>query len=192
MATDRREALRIIGAVGVTCAFPFSADELYGQTEDHAAHALVQLQQAKPSGPRYFGESEWKLVSRLSDLIIPGTTTPGAVMAGVPAYIDNVIGRNETQQVTFRKGAEWLRQASQARFRRDFLSLTEEQQVELLTPLCEAADKDKITTDGERFFAMVKRLTSDGYFTSKIGLMDTLAYQGNALVPDFHGCTHEH
>ena len=27
----RREALKIIGAVGVTCAFPFSANELYGQ-----------------------------------------------------------------------------------------------------------------------------------------------------------------
>jgi len=28
---NRRESLKIIGAIGTTCAFPFSADELYGQ-----------------------------------------------------------------------------------------------------------------------------------------------------------------
>ena len=29
--TNRRETLKIIGAIGATCAFPYASDELYGQ-----------------------------------------------------------------------------------------------------------------------------------------------------------------
>ena len=31
-STDRRGALKIISAIGATCAYPFASDELYGQT----------------------------------------------------------------------------------------------------------------------------------------------------------------
>ena len=30
---ERRDALKIIGSIGATCAFPFAADELYAQHE---------------------------------------------------------------------------------------------------------------------------------------------------------------
>ncbi|MBC8166427.1 MAG: gluconate 2-dehydrogenase subunit 3 family protein [Bryobacteraceae bacterium] len=181
---SRRSALKIIGAIGTTCAFPFGSDELYGQSE-HAAHSLVQLKQAAPASPRYFAETDLKLISRLADLIIPDTDTPGAITAGVPAYIDSVVGSNQQHQGTFRKGLEWLRA-------KDFLSLTEEQQIALLTPLSIAADAHKPGSDADRFFAAMKNLTADGYFTSKIGLIQQLGYKGNAVVPDFQGCTHEH
>ncbi len=36
--TNRREALKIIGAVGATCVFPFAANELYGQHVHDPAH----------------------------------------------------------------------------------------------------------------------------------------------------------
>ena len=39
---SRREALKIIGAVGVTCAFPFSANELYGQHIHPSGEAAAQ------------------------------------------------------------------------------------------------------------------------------------------------------
>ena len=38
---SRRESLKIIGAIGTTCAFPFSADELYGQHVHSSAAPLV-------------------------------------------------------------------------------------------------------------------------------------------------------
>jgi len=192
MPADRRESLKIIGAISATCAFPFSADELYGQTEQHV-HALAQLQQqASPATPRYFAEAEFRLLSRLADLILPETSTPGAVAAGVPAYIDFVVSQNKGQQNAFRIGAKWLDAKARSTHGKDFLSLTEGQQIALLTPLCAAVDAEKTTHDGDRFFGMIKKLTADGYFTSKIGLMQTLGYQGNAVVPDFKGCTHEH
>jgi hypothetical protein len=195
MAKDgdsRREALKIIGAIGATCAFPFASDELYGQTEHHAAHSLVQLQQAVPTTPRYFSEPDWKLMSRVADLIIPDTDSPGAVASGVPAYIDYVVGANAQHQANFRTGLAALQKQAQSTHGRDFVALSEEQQIAILTPLSEAVDDDRISTDEARFFAAIKNLTADGYFTSKIGLMDQLGYKGNSVVPDFKGCVHEH
>lgn len=186
---SRRGALKIIGAIGATCAFPFGADELYGQSGHHGAHALVQV---RPAAARYFSGTDWKLVSRIADLIIPETDTPGAVAAGVPAYVDYVVGANREHQATFRQGLAALRKQSTARYKRDFLALTEEQQIELLTPLSNAVDRGAAKTEAEQFFESMKALTADGYFTSKVGLMEALGYKGNTVLAEFPGCVHEH
>jgi hypothetical protein len=172
----RREALKIIGAVGVTCAFPFSANELYGQhVHDHGA-----LQEAQPPAPRFFNPAQLMVVSRLTDLIIPPTDTPGAAAAGVPAYIDLVVQEDTTLQDTFRAGLSRLDTMSQSRFEnKSFLQLTVPQQVEILTSLSEAAGND-----GD-FFHAIKNLTADGYYTSRIGLMQELGYNGDALLAAF-------
>lgn len=191
---DRRDALKIIGAVGTTCAFPFASDELWGQTQAHAhaaAHASTPTA-STPYIPRFFSEPEWKLVSRLADLIIPATDSPGALAAGVPAYIDMVLSENPAQGNGFRRGAEWLETRAREHHGAEFLSLTEAHQIALLTPLCEAVDSETAKTDGELFFGMVKKLTADGFFTSKAGLIDALGYKGNAVRSEFPGCIHEH
>ena len=90
----RREALKIIGAVGVTCAFPFSANELYGQH----VHNHEALQEAQPPTPKFFNPAQLLIISRLTDLIIPPTDTPGAAAAGVPAYIDLVVNEDPALQ----------------------------------------------------------------------------------------------
>lgn len=188
---NRRDALKIIGAIGATCAFPFSADELYGQTA-HTHEQLAQAKQAASTGPRYFSQADWKTVSRIADLIIPETNTPGAVTAGVPGYIDTVVGGNERHKSTFRDGLEWLRSAARKQYGRDFDALSEDDQIALLTPLSNAVDAGRLTSPGDRLFEAMKNLTADGYFTSKAGLMEQLGYKGNSLVTEFPGCTHEH
>jgi gluconate 2-dehydrogenase gamma chain len=174
----RREALKIIGAVGVTCAFPFSANELYGQhVHDHAA-----MQETAPAAtePRFFTPAQLLVVSRLSDLIIPPTDTPGAAAAGVPVYIDLVVNEDPKLQATFREGLPRLDAMSESKFATgSFLQLTEPQQVEILTSLSEAAG-----SDGD-FFHAIKNLTADGYYTSRIGLMQELGYNGDAVLAAF-------
>src|SRR5580658_5465467 len=96
----RREALKIIGAVGVTCAFPFSANELYGQH----VHSHEAVKEAEPLAPKFFNPAQLLVISRLSDIIIPPTDTPGAAAAGVPAYIDLVVNGDPALQTTFREG----------------------------------------------------------------------------------------
>ena len=107
----RRDYLKIISAVGATCAFPFSADELYGQEHAHlhtpgSPHYNVPV--IPPFEPKFFTAAEGLVVSRLADLIIPPTETPGAIAAGVPHYIDFVVAQNVPQQSVFREGIAWL------------------------------------------------------------------------------------
>jgi hypothetical protein len=166
---SRREALKIIGAVGVTCSFPFSANELFGQHVHAAGVDAVQ-----PAGPRFFTPAQFQLVSCLADLIIPPTETPGAVAAGVPLYIDLVVNEDPKLQAVFRDGLERLDKSG-------FLQLTEARQVETLTALSQAADAS--------FFVAVKSLTADGYYTSRIGLMQELGYNGNDYLAAFPAVT---
>lgn len=187
--SDRRETLKILGAIGATCATPFSSNELYGQHVDHNGAPLVQVRM--PAGPKNLSADEYKLVSRMADLIIPATNTPGAVAAGVPRYIDYVAGGNEGLRQMIARGSAWLNEHSRSREGKPFLELAEERQIALLTPVCERADKlaDGDQSDlGARFFKTVKSLTADGYFTSKTGLVDTLGYTGNTVLGAYPDC----
>jgi hypothetical protein len=189
--TTRREALKIIGAVGATCAFPFSSNELYGQH----VHPPMQAepQDAKPGAPfapQFFSPAQLLLVSRLADLIIPTTDTPGAVAAGVPQYIDLVVHGDPKLQATFQTGVQDLDKISQSRFGAAFLQLTEAQQIEILTSLTQATDEKKPPTENPpeadvTFFHAIKGLTADGYYTSRIGLMQELGYDGDAVLAAF-------
>ena len=174
----RREALKIIGAVGVTCAFPFSANELYGQhMHDHAGALAAQ---PPATEPKFFNPAQLLVISRLTDLIIPPTDTPGAAAAGVPAYIDLVVNEDPSLQATFKEGLPRLDTMSASKFANNtFLQLTEPQQVEILTSLSEAAGNDGA------FFHAIKNLTADGYYTSRIGLIQELGYNGDAVLAAF-------
>jgi gluconate 2-dehydrogenase gamma chain len=204
---DRRDALKIIGAIGTTCAFPYSADELYGQ-HDHGTSETAAPIITKPV---FFSDAEFETVKVLADLIIPAGDTPGALAAGVPGYIDLVVNAQVSWKKLFRDGLEWLDARSSADHGRLFRQLNEEQQVAIVEPLCRAADairpplapaagnsRRRATARRNdvpmevQFFKAFKSMTADGYFTSKAGLVDTLGYQGNTVLGEFPTCIHEH
>lgn len=180
---SRRDALKIIGAIGGTCAFPFASNELYGQqvtpvtppqqTHQHTGPPERPAAVAGPVKPGYFSPEEFAVVSRISDLIIPKTHTPGAVEAGVPAYIDAVVGANKS-----------LQQISKAGFAlpdvQRFAQLPEERQVELLTEWSRGGEGA-----GAKFFQLMKNLTADGYYTSYTGLVEELGYNGNTARANY-------
>ena len=182
-STDRRGALKIIGAIGATCAYPYASDELYGQTAEHHHDSLPPA--PLPAKPVFFNESDFRVISRMADLIIPATDTPGAAVAGVPFYIDSVIAKNKEQQQLALEGLRWLGEQK-------FTDLGEAEQFSLLETLCEAADGGELDDPPVLFFRMIKNLTADGYYTSQIGLMNELDYCGNTVLSEFPGCVHEH
>ncbi len=170
-SSDRRSLLKIFGAIGATCAYPFASDELYGQT----AAPLPE------TAPHFFNKSDFSAISRLADLIIPETDSVGAVRAGVPQYIDMVVSRNAEQQAVVADGLHWLAG-------KNFMQLDESAQYAILEPLCEAADSGELRARNVQFFALIKSLTADGYYTSRAGLIDELGYQGNTARAGFPDC----
>ncbi|MBS1823973.1 MAG: gluconate 2-dehydrogenase subunit 3 family protein [Acidobacteria bacterium] len=202
---ERRDTLKIIGAIGTTCAFPFSADELYGQHD----HGAAMAPPAVITKPVYFTETEFATVSALADTIIPATDTPGAVQAGVPGYIDYVVNSSANWKKLFREGLAWLDEQCTAKHGKPFRELNEAQKEKVVAPLCKAADAVrpartvartaraaadplKNASMEVRFFKAFKSMTADGYFTSKPGLVDTLGYKGNTVMGEFPSCEREH
>ena len=191
-SSDRRSVLKIFGAIGATCAYPFSSDELYGQTMPSHQHAHPPPA-APDAQPRFFNATDFAAISRIADLIIPQTDSPGAIAAGVPAYIDLVIARNADQQLVVADGLRWLDAEANRISSKNFMELSEEQQMSILEPLCEAADSTSGMARGRnvQFFALIKNLTADGYYTSHTGLIQELSYKGDAVRASFPDCSHE-
>jgi hypothetical protein len=220
----RRHALKILGTVTATCAFPFASEELYGQ---HVMFAPAQAPAAGPYKPSFFSPDEYAVLSRLTDVIVPETDTPGASRAGVPEYIDRVVTANREHQPLARAGLTWLAAEARSQFSRDYVSLDESQHAALLQPLSDAVDRAARelqqarfrTTPGGRiyyvavtdaaqparpavavrkdlsdtgmpvsFFRLIKNLTADGYYTSRVGLLEELGYSGNKYLPGFQHC----
>lgn len=169
---DRRETLKIMGAIGSTCAFPFTSNELYGQ-HVHPPPG------AEPSygPPKFFNPAEFTLVSRIADLIIPASETPGAVDAGVPHYIDYVVDTNEGWRKLFREGLAEL--AAQG-----FGALPEAGQIAVLAKHIDQPGDGLLVT----FFRAMKSMTADGYYTSRIGLVQELGYSGNTVMAAYPSC----
>ncbi len=182
-STDRRGALKIISAIGATCGYPYASDELYGQTAEH--HHESAPPAPSPAKPSFFSPAQFRVISRIADLIIPATDTPGAVGAGVPIYIDTVVAKNQAQQKLVTEGLAWLAQ-------KNFVDLSEEGQLAILRPLCDASDAGDLKERPVQFFNLLKNLTADGYYTSQIGLMKELGYSGNTAMAEFPTCLHEH
>jgi Gluconate 2-dehydrogenase subunit 3 len=194
----RRQTLKIIGAIGGTCAYPFGGNELYGQQTPVAPPKQVHQHAGPPQRPAtvpgrvkpgYFTDAEFDVIIKLADLIIPETDTPGAVGAGVPAYIDSVVGANKELQSIFRPGLDSLDKVCRHEHDKAFSALTEEQQIAVLTPWADAADKGIRNHEGGRFFRAMKNLTADGYYTSYIGLVQELEYKGNTVLGRFPDST---
>jgi glucoside 3-dehydrogenase (cytochrome c) hitch-hiker subunit len=148
VSESRRQAIKMLGAIGVTCAFPFEGEELYGQ---HVHVTLAQVPSSTPYAPTFFTSSEYATLSRLTDVIIPPTDTPGASAAGVPEYIDRVVSLNREHQPLIRAGLAWLERQSKARFSRDFLALDDSQHAAILQALSDEIDRQRREAQQRRF-----------------------------------------
>ncbi|MFN7543879.1 MAG: gluconate 2-dehydrogenase subunit 3 family protein [Acidobacteriota bacterium] len=168
---NRRETIKIIGAIGVQCAFPFAGDELYGQHEHHEPG-----RSADPGPPQFFNKDQFAALSRLTELILPGS-----LAAKVPHYIDLVVRNNPIHKQTYTEGLAWLASVH-------FLTLPEKDQLALLEPLCAEVDRGDTNTLQQKFFRLTKNMTADGYFTSRPGLLEYLGFKGNQVLAEFPEC----
>jgi hypothetical protein len=177
---SRRTALIKLAAAATSAAItPLLADE-------HHLHEMLE-QAAAPAatGPAYFSRADWETVSKLADLIIPRTDTPGAVDAGVPHWIDYHVAHAPDLQEKFKQGLAYLDEQAHTVNGSSFAALTEQQQTAILQALSTDADTAK-----SGFFRTIKDLTIDGYYSSEKGLVAELDFKGNTFRPSFPGCTH--
>lgn len=136
--------------------------------------------------PRYFNRERARLVTVLSDIIIPETDTPGASQAGVPAFIEEMVFTFYTEDVReqFLSGIDSFNDLARESHGNRFAELDPDMQHQF------ADEQNRHALEGvqlERpFFLVMKELTIMGYFTSEAGAKETLRYE---KVPGYYeGC----
>ncbi len=187
---SRRDILRNLafGAAGgsVLQMIPAQAAEL--------VHKIIQKEKSiSPAGkytPKFFSAQQYQMLLVLCDAIIPrDEKSGGAVEAGAPEFIDLLTSENEEYQLLLGGGLMWLDNFSDDRFQLGFLQCTPEQQKEALNLIAyrKNAKSDPSLSQGVAFFAKLRLMTCDGFYSSKIGIED-LKYIGNTALAEFPGC----
>ena len=159
---SRREALVRIAGVAATSA---------------AAPTRLPAQAPQEFTPRAFTAGEFRFVTQLVEMIIPQSDTPGAAAVGVDRIIDEALANDTERLGRFKAGLNLLAEAG-------FAEQSGEQRIELLTTFSES-------TGGQgAFFRLLKNMTIDAYYSTEIGLIEELGYQGNSYLKEFPGCDH--
>jgi gluconate 2-dehydrogenase gamma chain len=186
---SRRNVLKSLtmGAVAgsVLRAIPLEAAEY--------AHNMIEAERvSKTTGyaPKFFKPHQYKTLRTLCDTILPADAdSGGAVEAGAPEFIDLLTSENPEFQVKLGGGLLWLDSICGDRYGNVYLDCPPQQQKEILDLIAYRAnaETDQGLSQGIEFFSLLRNLTSDGFFTSKIGIQ-YLGYIGNSFLADFPGC----
>jgi gluconate 2-dehydrogenase gamma chain len=158
------------------------------------AHGVIQTEKANaPAGdyaPKFFPAHQYKTLRSLCETILPADADcGGAIEAGAPEFIDLLTSENPEFQLRLSGGLMWLDATCADRYGNAYLDCTSQQQTEILDLIAyrKNAEVDEDLGHGVEFFAFLRSMTSDGFFTSEIGIK-YLGYVGNTFLTEFPGC----
>ena len=187
----RRKMLSIM--VGSTC-YAVQAGKLKAASPTavhihQAAKAAVSASQ--PVRSSVFNDHHLKTIAALSENIIPTDShSPGANAARVDEFVNETVSAaGQAIQKLWVEGLAAVDKLAEREFGKSFADCSADQQTKILTRISQ--NEEKPVTLEERFFVALKQSTVDGYYLSDVGIHQELQYQGNAVLAEFPGCTHE-
>jgi Gluconate 2-dehydrogenase subunit 3 len=145
----------------------------------------------KPDQFGIFNKHQMDTIAALSELIIPTDShSPGAKAARIDEFVNETVSvSTQGIQKLWVDGLAAIDQMTESECGKDFVDCGADQQIKLLRIISQ--NEDQPVTLEERFFVAVKRSTVDGYYLSDVGIHQELQYQGNAVLAEFPGCTHQ-
>ena len=136
--------------------------------------------------PEYFNRNHARLVSSLAETIIPETDSPGAIEAGVPGFIEEMVytGYTEDARSLFLSGLDALDDLAGETHGDRFADLDAETQHRFASEQNRTAIESGISPPP--FFLIMKELTVMGYYTSEPGAKQALRYE--RIPGRYDGC----
>jgi hypothetical protein len=161
--SGRRTALLSLGAL---CGLALGGDVL----------AAVAAPRKGNGAPELLTRDELALTGVLADLIIPATSTPGALAVGAHRTVDHLLKvcTLPPDQAAFRAGLARIDTVAQAQGGKHFIKLPAARQTALLTAI--DAGAAPFTAQDQSFFRQLKGYVAFAYYTSEVGATKELAY----------------
>jgi hypothetical protein len=183
----RRNAVRLLAIAPIGAAFRWAPESV------QAASALAREAVARgaPYEPKHFTAHEWDTVRLLVDLVIPKDERSGsATDAGVPEFMDFMLGDDRDLETPIRGGLAWLDHECDDRHAKTFLAATDAERSAVLDDIAWPKRAKPEHAAGVAFFNSFRDLTASGFFSSRMGVQD-LRYIGNTFVAEWKGCPPE-
>ncbi|HLY60802.1 MAG TPA: gluconate 2-dehydrogenase subunit 3 family protein [Terriglobia bacterium] len=152
--------------------------------------------EGKPYVPQFFNPAEFATVEILTEMIIPADDKPGAKDAQVGRYIDFIVfSAAEFEPALQRRwtdGLAWLNGECHKRWKKDFQEIAPADREHLMMDMSLPERESTLRQDhpGFSFYSLIKEMTVEGFYTSRIGLVQVLEYQGLDYLTEFAGCVH--
>ena len=157
-------------------------------------HSRADAEPAAKYVPQFFKPEQFATVNLLAETILPTDDEPGAYEAKVADYIDFVVFSAREFEPSMQRewigGLTFLDKESQKQFGKSFHAASATDRVKLLTEMSLPERDPTAHHEGYSFFRLVKDMTVEGFYASKVGLIDVLNYQGMNYMAEFPGCTH--
>jgi gluconate 2-dehydrogenase gamma chain len=183
----RRDAVHLLAAAPVATAFRWAP----ASVREASALARAARERGAPYEPKHFTTHEWDTVRLLVDLIIPKDERSGsATDAGVPEFMDFMLGDDPDLETPIRGGLAWLDHECDDRYGKTFLAATADERTAVIDDIAWPKRATPEHAAGVAFFNSFRDLTASGFFSSRIGVQD-LRYIGNTFVADWKGCPPE-
>jgi gluconate 2-dehydrogenase gamma chain len=130
--------------------------------------------------PKFFSAADLQILDAYTAILIPTDETPGAREAQVVPFIDFVVNAAADYapevQSHWRSALEWLHTQR-------FAQLSPDEQAAVVSQMPSSPDNSHI-------YQLIKDMTVQAFYTSRVGLIEVLEYQGIAYLSEFPGCTH--
>lgn len=122
----------------------------------------------------FYNDDEYRALSRIADLIIPRTETPGAIDAGVPAFMDGLMANwaSETSQIEHRTDLEEIFTAieeADGGLQSFIMRPLSEAEARLRYFDAEAFDRTTDAMPGAAAYRQLKSTITNAYFASEAG-----------------------
>ncbi len=183
---SRREAVRLLAVVPAAAAFAWVPESV--------RDAVALAREARARGaydPKNFTAHEWETVRVLVDLILPKDDRSGsATDAGVPEFMDFMLGDDTDLQTPVRGGLAWLDRECDDRYTKTFVACTDVERAAVLDDIAWPRKAKPEHMAGVAFFNSFRDFTASGFFSSRVGIQD-LRYIGNTFVAEWKGCPPE-
>jgi gluconate 2-dehydrogenase gamma chain len=163
------------------------------QAAKYTHHLIATEKSAAVDGsytPKFFSSRDFKTLQVLCETILPADADcGGAIEAGAPEFIDLVTSENTGYQAQLGPGIRWLDATCTSHYGQPYTDCAPQQQTEVLDRIAyrKNAGQNEELTSAVEFFSLLRNLTADGFFTSKIGIK-YLGYKGNTYLEEFPGC----
>ncbi len=190
MTPTRRSILQILAAAP---AAAFTWTDAEAQQAHHQAGAATAAAKTTKTAfkPKFFTPHEYATVRMLVDIVIPKDERSGsATDAGVPEFMDFIMGDETGRQLAMRGGLAWLDRECVTRFDKMFLNCTDAERTQVLDDIAWPQTAKPELSHGVAFFNSFRDLTASGFWTSRMGIKD-IQYTGNVYVPEWKGCPDE-